>query len=175
MALKLGDKKAIVDQLANVVANSVFAIVASYRGLTVTQMTELRAKARQVNVFLKIVRNTLASRAVQNTQFACLEKALIGPMVLIFSPAEAGEAARLVRDFAKENKLFEVQALSFGETLLPASHLEAVANLPSREQAIAILMSVLNAPVTKLVRTLAEPYAQLVRVVAAIGENKQAA
>ncbi len=175
MAMKLENKKAIVDQVSKVVANSVFAIVASYRGLTVAQMTDLRAKARQSGVFLKVVRNTLARRAVQGTDFACLEEALVGPMVLLFTPEDPGEAARLIRNFAKDNKLLEVQALSFGGTVLPAKELETVANLPSRDQAIAMFMSVLKAPVTKFVRTLAEPHAQFVRVVAAIGEKKQAA
>jgi large subunit ribosomal protein L10 len=175
MALKLESKKAIVDQVNKVAVGSVFAIVASYRGLTVAQMTELRSRARKIGVFLKVVRNTLARRAVHETNFACLEEALVGPMVLLFTQEDAGEAARLMRDFAKENKLLEVQALSFGATLLPGKELEAVANLPSRNEAIALFMSVLNAPVTKLVRTLVEPHAQFVRVVAAIGDKKQAA
>ena len=94
---------------------------------------------------------------------------------MLFSMADPGDAARLVRDFVKENKLFEVKALTFGQTLLPANALEAVADLPTRDQAIAMLMSVMTAPVTKLVRTLAEPYAQCVRVVAAVGKQKEAA
>lgn len=175
MALKLEDKKAIVDQMTKVAAGAIFAIVASYRGLTVAQMTELRAKARAAGVFLKVVRNTLASRAVKQTNFACLESALVGPMVLLFTAEDPGEAARLIRDFSRDNKLLEVQALSFGETLLPAKQLEVVASLPTRDEAIALFMSVLKAPITKLVRTMAEPHAQLVRVVAAIGEKKQAA
>src|SRR5262249_11653034 len=152
-------KKAIVDQVSKVAGNAVFAIVASYRGLTVEQMTTLRAKARAIGVFLKVVRNTLACRAVKDTPFACLEEALVGPMVLLFASEDPGEAARLIREFSKENKLLEVQALSFGVTLLPAKELEAVANLPSRNEAIALFMSVLKAPITKLVRTMAEPHA----------------
>lgn len=175
MALKLEDKKLIVADVAKVAGDANFAIIASYRGLTVAQMTALRAKARQAGVFMRVVRNTLARLAVQNTNFACLQEALVGPMILIFSPQDPGDTARLVRDFAKENKLLEVKALSFGNTLLAANELEAVANLPTRDQAIAMLMAVLQAPVTKLVRTLAEPYAQVARVLSAVAEKKQAA
>lgn len=175
MALKLEDKKIIVTEVSKVVGEASFAIVASYRGLTVAQMTDLRSKARQVGVFLRVVRNTLARKAVQDTNFACLQEALVGPMILLFSLKDPGDAARLVRDFAKDNKLLEVKALSFGNTLLAASELEAVANLPTREQAIATLMAVLNAPVTKLARTLAEPYARVARVLSAVAEKKQAA
>jgi large subunit ribosomal protein L10 len=175
MALKLEDKKVIVTEVAKVVGEASFAIIASYRGLTVAQMTELRAKARQADVYMRVVRNTLARKAVENTPFACLQEALVGPMILIFSQKDPGDAARLVRDFTKDNKLLEVKALSFGNALLSGNELEAVANLPTRDQAIAMLMAVLNAPVTKLARTLAEPYAQVARVLSAVAEQKQAA
>lgn len=175
MALKLEDKKAIVDQVNKVASSAVFAIVASYRGLTVAQMTDLRAKARKIGVFLKVVRNTLACRALEGTHFTCLEETLVGPMVLLFTPEDPGDCARLVRDFAKENKLLEVQALSFGVSLLSAKELEVVASLPSRDEAIAMFMAVIKAPITKFVRTLAEPHAQFVRVVAAIADKKKAA
>lgn len=175
MPLNLEDKKAIVSEVTKVANEASFAMVASYRGLTVAQMTELRTKARQANTYLRVVPNTLARRAVKDTTFACLEEALVGPMIMLFSLADPGDIARLVRDFTKDNKLLEVKALTFGKTLLSANELEAVADLPTREQAIAMLMSVLKAPVTKFVRTLAEPYAQCVRVVDAIRVKKEAA
>lgn len=175
MALKLEDKRAIVAEVADVASKSILAIVASYRGLTVSQMTELRSKARAAGLYLRVVRNTLARRAVDGTDFACLQEVLVGPMILLFSPQDPGDAARLVRDFARDNKLLEVKALAMDGKLLPAAHVEAVANLPTRDQAIAMLMSVLNGPITKFVRTLAEPYAQAVRVMAAIRDQKQAA
>jgi len=175
MALRLEGKKAIVAEVTEVANTAIIAIVASYRGLSVAQMTAFRSKAREIGVYLRVVRNTLARRAVQDTGFNCLQEALVGPMVLLFSPKDPGEVARLVRDFAKDNKLLEVKALSFGATLLPAKELETVANLPSRDQAIAMFMSVIQAPVTKFVRTLAEPHAQFVRALAAVGEKKQAA
>jgi large subunit ribosomal protein L10 len=175
MALKLEGKKAIVTEVANIAANAVLAVAANYRGLTVSQMTDLRSKARQAGLYLRVVRNTLARRAVEETEFACLQEALVGPMILLFSSEDPGVAARLMRDFAKDNKDLEVKALVMGGKLLTAEAIEAVANLPSREQAIGMLMSVMNAPVTKLVRTLAEPYAQAVRAFAAIRDQKQAA
>lgn len=174
MALRLEDKKAIVAEVAEVAAKALFAIVANYRGLTVAQMTMLRSKARQKGAYVRVVPNTLARRAVQDTSFSCLQEKLVGPVILMFTTQDPGEVARLVRDFAKDNKLLEIQALSFGLSLLPGKQLEQVANLPTRDEAIALLMSVMKAPVSKFVRTLAEPYAQCVRAVAAIGQ-KQAA
>lgn len=174
MPLKLDDKKAIVLEVAKVAGESNFAMVASYRGLPVPKMTALRAKVRQANAYLRIVPNTLARRALQDTEFSCLQEKLVGPMILLFSAADPGDVARLIRDFVKENQLFEVKALTFGRTLLAANQLEAIADLPTRDQALAMLMSVMNAPVTKLVRTLAEPYAQCVRVMAAVGHAKDA-
>lgn len=175
MALKLEDKQAIVAEVAAVAAKSTFALAASYRGLTVSQMTELRAKGRDLGVYVRVVRNTLARRAVKETIFECMQEALVGPMILMLSPEDPGSIARLVRDFAKENKLLEVKALSMNGQLLDASKLEAVASLPSREEALGMLLSVLQAPLTKLARTLAEPYAQLARVLAAVRDQKQAA
>ncbi len=175
MTLKLEDKKAIVAEVNGIAAKSTFAVVAAYSGLTVAQMTELRSKARQIGVYLRVVRNTLARRAVQETEFACLQEVLSGPMVLLFSPTDPGDAARLIRDFTKENKLLEVKALALGGKLLAAKEIEAVANLPTRNEALASLMSVMTAPISKFVRTLAEPYAQCVRVMGAISEKKQAA
>lgn len=174
MALRLEDKKAIVAEVAGVASKAVFAIVANYRGLTVAQMTVLRSKARGAGAYLRVVPNTLARRAVEGTIFACLQDTLVGPVLLMFTTQDAGDAARLIRDFAKENKLLEVQALTFGLTVIAGAELENVAKLPTRDEAIALLMSVMQAPVTKFVRTLAEPYAQCVRAVSAIGQ-KQAA
>jgi large subunit ribosomal protein L10 len=175
MPMKLEGKKAVVAEVSDVAKNAKFAMVASYRGLSVSQMTQLRVKARAGGIYLRVVRNTLARLAVQETSFVCLQEVLVGPMVLIFSTGEAGDAARLIRDFAKENSLLEIKAVSFGNTVLAGSALESVAKLPTRDQAISMLMSVMQAPVTKFVRTTAETYASLVRVVAAVAEQKKAA
>lgn len=175
MPMKLEGKKAVVAEVAGVAKSAKFAMVASYSGLTVAQMTQLRVKARASGVYLRVVRNTLARRAVDETAFACLQEVLVGPMVLVFSAGEAGDAARLIRDFAKENILLEVKAVSFGNTVLAGKELENVAKLPTRDEAISLLMSVVRAPVTKFVRTTTELYAPLVRVLAAVAEQKKAA
>lgn len=175
MVLKLDDKKAIVAEVAAVAATAVAAIATDYRGLTVEQMTELRAKARKSGVYLKVVRNTLAGKALEGTSFSCLEKLLIGPLFLAFTKDDPGALARLLKDALKAYEKLSVKALVLGGQLLDPSDLDKVASLPTREQALAMLASVLNAPLTKLARTLAEPYAQLARVIAQVRDKKQAA
>lgn len=175
MPLKLNDKQVIVTEVAKVAVGAVSALVADYRGLTVSEMTELRAKAREAGIYLRVVRNTLARRALENTSFACLDEALVGPTFLALSLDDPGAAARLMRDFVREHEKVKVKALALGGKLFTALQLNAIADLPTRDQALAMLMSVMLAPVTKLVRTLAEPYAMLTRTVAAVGEQKKAA
>lgn len=175
MPLNIDDKKAIVADVNAVVLRSVCAIAADYRGLTVSQMTELRAKARTLGVCVRIVRNTLARRAMAETAYACLVDALVGPIVLLFAEDDPSAAARLLRDFIKANDTLEVKAMALEGELMEASQLKAVASLPSRDEAIAQLMSVMQAPVTKFVRTLAEPYAQAVRVMGQIRDQKEQA
>jgi large subunit ribosomal protein L10 len=173
--LNLEDKKAIVAEVSEVASRSLSAIAAHYRGLSVTQMNLLRASARKNNVYMRVIPNTLASRALNETEYSCLQEVLVGPVVLLFSLEDPGAAARLVREFVKGNEKFDVKALALGGKLLPAKQLEAVAQLPTREQALSMLMSVMQAPATKLVRTLAEPCGMLARVVAALRDKKQAA
>lgn len=175
MALKLEDKKVIVAEVAEVAKSAYSAVAAEYRGLSVAEMTELRSKAREGGVYLRVVRNTLARRAVEGTDFACMQDILVGPLVLAFSREEPGAAARVIKDFAKDHKKLEVKAVSISGKLLPASELEALAKMPTYEQAISTLMSVMKAPISKFVRTLAEPHAKLVRTVAAVREQKEAA
>lgn len=171
MTLKLDDKKAIVAEV-NEIANSALSVVAAeYRGLTVAQMTKLRAQARATGVYLRVVRNTLARRAVEGTAFACLREALIGPLMLAFSQHEPGAAARLIRDFAKENEKLLVKTLAFDGQMLPAKDLDKLASLPTRDEALASLMAVMKAPISKLVRTLAEPHAKLARTLAAVRDR----
>ena len=173
MTLRLEDKKAIVAELTDVAQSSVSAAIAEYRGLTVSQMTELRAKARASNVYLKVVRNTLARRAVQETEFACLNEALTGPVLVMFAREEPSAAARIIRDFEKNNDALKVSALALGGELMGADKLKQVASLPSKDEAIAQLMSVMRAPVEKLVRTLAEPAAMVARTFAQVRDQKQ--
>lgn len=173
MALQLDAKKEIVKQLSEVASQSISAACANYRGLSVAQMTELREQARKSGVVLRVYRNTLARLAMKDTEYDCLLPALTGPVVLLFSQEEPGAAARLLKTFSKEHKALEVTALALGGQLYAADQLQAIASLPSKDEAIAQLMSVMVAPITKLVRTMAEPYAQVVRVVDAVRCTKQ--
>lgn len=175
MALRLEDKKAVVASVNEVAASSLSVVIADYRGLTVSEMTKLRAQAREQGVYLRVVRNTLARLAVKGTEFECTEEALVGPTVLAFALEEPGSAARLIKDFAKDHEALEVKALAIGGKLLSANQIDSVAKLPTKDQAIAILMSLMQAPVTKLTRTLNEVPTKLVRAVAAVRDQKQEA
>jgi large subunit ribosomal protein L10 len=173
VTLRLEGKKAIVAEVAEMAKKATAVVAAEYNGLTVKQLTALRKSAREAGVEMRVVRNTLASRAFEGTSFACMQSALVGPLLLAFSQAEPTSAARLIRDFAKTNEKLLVKALSVDGKLLPATDLAALASLPTRNEAIAQLMSVMLGPITKLVRTLAEPHGKLVRTIAAIRDQKQ--
>jgi large subunit ribosomal protein L10 len=175
MALRLDDKKALVAEVAGVAATAQSVVAAEYRGLKVSQMTSLRSKARVSGVYLRVVKNTLARKAIAGTQFECIGKSLKGPLVLAFSKDDPGAAARLVKAFAKDNDKLVATVLSLGGTTLSAKDLDKVAALPTRDQALSLLLGVLKAPITKFVRTVAEPHAKLVRTIAAVKDQKQAA
>lgn len=174
MTLKLEDKKAIVAEVGEIANKAVAVVAVEYRGLTVEQMTRLRVRARKAGVYLRIVRNTLARRAVENTAFACLQEALVGPLLLAFSLNEPSAAARLMKDFAKEYEKLVVKALAFEGILFNANDLDKLASLPTRDEALSLLMSVMLAPITKLVRTLVEPPTKVVRALAAYSEQQSA-
>ena len=167
MSLNLDAKKAIVEDVAKVAAEAPSAIAAEYIGLTVAEMTELRNSAREAGVYLRVVRNTLARKAFENTNFECMRDGLVGPLVLAFSNEEPGSAARVVRDFAKGNDKLVVKLVVLEGELLDPSQLEKLASLPSLDEARAMLLGLLSAPLGMFVRTLAEPPAKLARVLAA--------
>ena len=175
MALNLEDKKALVAEVAEVAARAQSIVAAEYRGLTVGQMTELRAKARAQGVYMRVVKNTLARKALAGTTFEQVGPKLKGPLVLAFSNDDPGAAARLVKDFAKANEKLVATLVSLGGQALPGSELDKVANLPTREQALSMLLGVIKAPIQKFVATLAEPPAKLARTLAAVRDQKQAA
>ncbi len=175
MALNLEDKKALVAEVAEVAAKAQSVVAAEYRGLTVGQMTELRSKARKSGVYMRVVKNTLARKALVGTAFESVGPKLKGPLVLAFSKDDPGAAARVVKDFAKLNEKLVATLVSLGGQVLPGAQLEKVASLPTREQALSMLLGVMKAPIQKFVRTLAEPPAKLARTVAAVRDQKQAA
>ena len=173
MAIRLEDKKAIVADVNETAANALSLVIADARGVTVGAMDSLRKQARENGVRLQVVRNTLAKRAVVGTEFECVTDALVGPSIFGFSMEDPGAAARIFKDFAKEQEHFEVKALAVGGKMLEASQIDALAKLPTREQALGMLASVMIAPVTKLARTLNEIPASVTRVVAAVRDQKQ--
>lgn len=175
MTLMIEDKKAIVAGLNEVASDSIAAVAANYCGLSVAAMDELRSDARKAGVFVKVARNTLAKRAIKGTSFDCLEESLQGPIVLLFSKEDPGACARLLSDFIKDHEAMEVVSLVVDGNLLPANQLKAVASLPSYEQAVSQLMSVMIAPATKLAQTTNETVAQVVRVLSAVADKKKAA
>jgi len=173
VAMRLDAKKAVVDEVAAVAGNALSAIAAEYRGLTVAEMTELRSIARASGVYLRVVKNSLARRALENTDFACMREGLVGPLMLAFSMEDPGAAARLIGDFAKDHHQCEARLVVVGGQLYGAAEIDRLAKLPTREQALGILMAVMKAPIEKLVRTMAEPHAKLVRTIAALRDQKQ--
>ncbi len=175
MALNLEQKQAVVAEVGEIAATALSVVAAEYRGLTVEELTELRVKSREAGVQIRVVKNSLARRAFEGTGYACMNEALVGPLILGFSQEDPGGAARVMRDFTKSHDKLVVKALSLGDTLLDSSQLGAVADLPTRDQALAMLLGVMKAPVEKFVRTLAEPHAKLVRTVAAVRDAKEAA
>ena len=173
MALNLEAKKNVVAEVSAVATNALSAVAAEYRGLTVVDLTQLRFQARNANVYLRVVKNTLARRALADTEFACMTDSLTGPLILAFSNEGPSCAARILRDFAKQNDKLVITMGSVGGQLVAGEQIDLIANLPTKEEAIAQLMSVMVAPVSKLVRTMSETYTQLVRVIANVGDKKK--
>ena len=172
MALGLAAKKEIVTEINEVASRALSIAVAEYRGMEVAELTDLRNKAREQGVYLKVIRNTLAKRAFNDTQFDDLDSALTGPLIYGFSIDAPGGAARLFKDFSKECDKLNVTALSIGSGLLGPVKLDAVASLPARDEALAKLLATFKAPVGKFVRTINEVPTKFVRVLAAIKDEK---
>ena len=174
MAMRLDDKIQLVKEVNAVAGESVTAVAAEYRGLTVAEMTELRKEARNAGVYLRVVKNTLARRAVKGTDFECMHDSLKGPLLLAFAKDDPGAAARIIKDFAKEHDALQAVSLSTGGQLMPGSELAKLADLPTLDQARAMLLGVMVAPMSQLARTLAEPPAMLARTLGARGAQEAA-
>ncbi|HNV09067.1 MAG: 50S ribosomal protein L10 [Dokdonella sp.] len=174
MPLNLAQKKEVVAELANVAAKAHSLVASEYAGLTVSQLTELRKKARQGGVYIKVAKNTLVSRAVDGTDYACVKDTLTGPLLYAFSTEDPGAAGRLIKEFAKANEKLKPQLVAVGGKAYPGTHVEVLASLPTREQALTMLVSLLAQPATMLVRVLAEPASQVARVINQVGQTKAA-
>tara|TARA_E500000178_G_scaffold324251_1_gene350536 strand:+ start:1169 stop:1699 length:531 start_codon:yes stop_codon:yes gene_type:complete len=173
MPLTLDEKKSIVMNVHATAEVALSLVIADARGVSVSEMTKLRADARPINVKICIVRNTLAKRAFEGTDFECVQDALRGPSLFAFSMDDPGAAARLLKDFAKANENFQVKSLSIAGKLLDGAQVDVLANLPTRIEALGMLAVVTLAPVNKLVRTLNEIPTKATRVIAAIREAKE--
>ena len=172
MSLTLEQKQAVVAEVAAVAAAAPAVIAAEYSGLNVAEMTALRRSARDAGIYLKVVRNTLARRALEGTQFDCMRGTLTGQLLLAFSNEEPGSAAKVICDFAKENKKLVVRLVSLDGRLLDSTDIERVASLPSLDQARSMLLGLLQAPLGKFLRVLSEPEAKLLRLLDARREQQ---
>jgi large subunit ribosomal protein L10 len=175
VAIGLEEKKAIVAEVNETAASALSLVVADARGVTVSDMTALRETARENQIMLRVIRNTLAKLAFKGTEYECVNEVLVGPSLFGFSMEDPGAAARLFKDFAKKNTKFEVKALAVSGQLMGAEQLDVLAKLPTRDQALSMLMSVMKAPTTKLVQTMNEVPGKLVRTLAAIRNQKEQA
>ena len=174
MPLTLAGKEAIVEEAREVAQTATATVVADYRGMTVAELTELRKQARESGVKVTVIRNTLAKRAFEGTDYSCLDEVLRGPTMLGFSYEDPGASARLFRDYGRGCPALEVKALSLNGELYGAEDLAKVAALPTKEEALAQLLSVMKAPVTKLAQTLQAVPSKLVRTLVALKDQKSA-
>jgi large subunit ribosomal protein L10 len=175
VSLTLEQKKRVVAEVNEVAASAQAVIAAEYLGLSVANMTDLRVRARAQGVQVRVVKNSLAKRAIEGTEFECLTNSLTGPVLLVFSSDDPGAGARIVQEFSKTNERLVTTAIAFAGELRPAEDLKLLAAMPTLDEARSQVLAVLTAPATQLVRTLAEPAGQFVRVVAAYRDHQQAA
>lgn len=173
MSLNLEQKKAVVSEVSGAITDAQAAILAEYRGLTVAQMTELRKQAREAGVFFRVVKNTLARRAVDGSDFACLQDQLVGPLAFAASPDPVA-VAKVLSQFAKDNDKLVIKSGAMGGKVISLAEVQALAKLPSREELLATLVGTMQAPVAKFVRTLNEVPSKFVRALAAVRDSKAA-
>jgi large subunit ribosomal protein L10 len=174
LGLSLEQKQATVTEVQTKLAGAQSVIVAEYRGLNVERVTQLRSKARKSGVYLRVLKNTLARRAIKGTPFEKLSEKMVGPLMYGISQDPVA-GAKVLSEFAKENELFVIKAGAMPNAMMSAQEIKALAQLPSRDQLIAMLLGTLQAPVTKLVRTMNEVPSKFVRTLAAYRDSKEKA
>ena len=167
MALKIGEKKVVVQEIAKIASTAQSAVAAEYRGLTVQQLSSLRSNARELGVYVKVIKNNLVKIAIKDTSLECMDSSLKGPLIFAFSKDELGAAAKLVNDFKKDNDLLKPIAMAVNGELIDVEKLSQIAALPNRDQAISMLMAVMKLPIEKFVRTLSAPNVKLVQTLSA--------
>jgi large subunit ribosomal protein L10 len=167
VALKIGEKKVVVQEIAEIASTAQSAVAAEYRGLTVQQLSSLRSNARELGVYVRVVKNNLVKIAIKDTSLECMDSSLKGPLIFAFSRDELGAAAKLVNDFKKDNDLLKPVAMAVNGELIDVEKLSQIAALPNRDQAISMLMAVMKLPIEKFVRTLSAPNVKLVQTLSA--------
>jgi large subunit ribosomal protein L10 len=173
LSLNLDEKKAVVAEVSKQIENAQSMILAEYRGVDVGDMTSLRAKARNSGVYLKVLKNKLVKRAVENTPFSSLSEDMVGPLVFGISDDPVA-AAKVLNDSAKENDLFVIKSGAMPNEKMDVSAVKALASLPSRDELLAKLLGTMQAPIAKFVRTLNEVPTKFVRGLAAVRDQKPA-
>ena len=172
MGLSLEQKQAMVSEVATRLQGAQAVIVAEYRGLNVERVTQLRSKARKSGVYLRVLKNTLARRAIKGTPFEKLSEQMVGPLMYGISQDPVA-GAKVLSEFAKENELFVIKAGAMPNAVMSVQDIKALAQLPSREELLATLLGTLQAPMTKLVRTLNEVPGKFVRTLAAYRDARE--
>jgi large subunit ribosomal protein L10 len=174
VGLSMEEKKAVVEEIAAQVAKAKAIVLAEYRGLEVGSMTELRRRARRSGVYLRVLKNTLARRAVKDTPFEKLAESMIGPLIYGIS-SDPVATAKVMNEFAKANEKFVIRAGAMPDAVISAKEVTALAALPSRDELLAKLMGTMQAPIATFVRTLNEVPARFARTLAAVHDAKQKA
>ena len=167
MALNIGEKKDVVKEVSEVASTAQSAVAAEYRGLTVQELMTLRSNARDLGVYVKVIKNSLAKRAIKNTEFECMDPSIKGPLIFAFSKEDLGSAAKLINDFQKDNNLLKPIVVAVNGELVDVAKISQIAALPNKDQAISMLMAVMKLPIEKFVRTLSAPNIQLVQTISA--------
>ena len=173
MPLRIEQKKAVVEELNSMASSSVSAAIAEYKGLNVAEITELRTKARESGVYLKVVKNSLSKKALADTNFECLTQALQGPIIIALSADNLASPARLFKDFGKDYEHLKTVSLAIDGNTFPASDLDRIAKLPTKQEAYSIIACLLQAPIEKAVRTLKEIPTKFTRMTVAVKDNKE--
>lgn len=174
MSLNIDEKKAVVAEVSVEIAKARGIVVAEYRGLEVGSMTALRAKARKSGVYLRVLKNSLARRAVVGTPFENLAEQMVGPLVYGIS-SDPVATAKVLNEFARTNEKLVIKAGAMPNAVISAKEVKALASMPSREQLVAQLLATMQAPVATFVRTLNEVPSRFVRTLAAVRDQKEGA
>jgi len=174
VALSKSEKESIVKEVKEVASNASSLVISDARGLKVSELSQVRKEATQSGIHIQVIKNSLAKLAFEGTDFGCSDEVLVGPSLFAFSFEEPGAAAKLLKSYAKNFDALEIKALVVEGQLLDGSQIDVLAKLPSREEALALLASVLQAPIGKFATLLNEVPSKLARVLTAVNDNKKA-